>query len=82
MSDTKALHAYVSRETNEAYRLASDEHGVSITGLLEVIGCDLPAILDARPELVRQARRIDAQRRRRDNLPPRRRPAGLRATTG
>lgn len=63
--DSQALHAYLEVGTHQAYVAVSENEGVSITGLLEAIGRDLPAVIAARPELIRQARKVDAIRRRR-----------------
>lgn len=72
MADRQALHAYLSEQAHEAWQGYAEENGVSVTGLLEALGLDLSAEVDAagdatdvRQSWVKQGRRIDAQRRRR-----------------
>lgn len=68
-----ALHASVSDEARDGWRLFAQVHGVSVTGLLEALGLRL-AFLD-RPEkglpvlwreVLAEARAIDAERRSRE----------------
>lgn len=73
MADRSALHAYLSDEAHSTWHRFARENGVSLTGLLEAIGAELDAEIEANgndPDRVRQptvkaARRIDADRRRR-----------------
>lgn len=68
-----ALHCYLSKEAHAAYHDFAAEHGISVSGLLEAIAaqlCDLPGsgnvvIFPGQIDVVKHARRIDAQRRRR-----------------
>jgi hypothetical protein len=78
MADSrKAIHAFLSPDSHEAWHEFAAEHGVSVSGLIEAIALDWAdrsqrgnggsvdydlAEVDA---LSRQARRIDASRRRR-----------------
>ncbi|MGZ4694041.1 MAG: hypothetical protein ACXWCM_03415 [Acidimicrobiales bacterium] len=68
----KAIHAFLTPDSHEAWHEFAAEHGVSVSGLIEAIALDWAdrregddyelAEVDA---LSRQARRIDAGRRRR-----------------
>lgn len=63
----KAIHAYVSAEAMDGWQDFSIEHGISVTSIVEVLGHDFR---DANGEadwgdLVKRARRVDAERRRR-----------------
>jgi hypothetical protein len=66
-----AVHAYLSERACSAWTSLAEENGVSKTGVLEAIGNELADELDGAgfsPEWdlrVREARRIDASRRRR-----------------
>ena len=73
MADSrKAIHAFLTPDSHEAWHEFAAEHGVSVSGLIEAIALDWAdrrdgddfdlAEIDA---LSRQARRIDAGRRRR-----------------
>jgi hypothetical protein len=73
MADSrKAIHAFLTPGSHEAWHEFAAEHGVSVSGLIEAIALDWAdrregedydlAEVDA---LSRQARRIDAGRRRR-----------------
>lgn len=69
--ERRAIHAYLTIEGHDAWHRAAEEAGVSLSGLLEALAADL----DAHPpadgghgrwdEVIRAARKIDAQRRRR-----------------
>jgi hypothetical protein len=73
MADSrKAIHAFLTPESHEAWHEFAAEHGVSVSGLIEAIALDwadrrtgddldLPEV----ESLARQARRVDASRRRR-----------------
>jgi hypothetical protein len=69
MTERQALHAYLGEEAHSGWQSFAEEHGVSATSLCEVIGIDLGAAAisddDIFPDLVKRARKIDAQRRRR-----------------
>lgn len=70
----KALHAYVSDEAHEQWHEFAAEQGVSVSAILEALGTELfaeiagddseasPVTLDV---VVKKARRLDAERRRR-----------------
>lgn len=76
MTDTKyhAIHAYLSIPSRDAWEAFAIEAGCSITGLVEAMGHTLKEDLAITggpiPEKhrlwVRTARRVDADRRRRD----------------
>lgn len=69
--DRAALHAYLSKPAHAGWTEFSEPNGVSLTSLLEALGLELRAELEeTRPDELRQswvkeARRIDAERRRR-----------------
>lgn len=73
MADRQALHAYLSEEAHAAWQQMAEENGVSVTGILEALGKELRQEIrdngnDAegvRRDLIKRARRIDAERRRR-----------------
>lgn len=62
-ADRRAIHAYVSADTHEAWHRFCEEEGISLSGLLEVMGPRLGELLTQ--DEVKAARRIDAERRRR-----------------
>jgi hypothetical protein len=72
-SDTRyrAIHAYLSDDAHATWQDVSTEYGVSVSGLIEAMGADLARREEDRSlgprldTLVRRARRIDADRRRR-----------------
>jgi len=69
----KALHAYVSDDAHEQWHGFAAEQGVSVSAILEALAPELDT--EAKPEptdlgarmtgVVKAARKIDAQRRRR-----------------
>jgi hypothetical protein len=68
----KAIHAYLSPAAHDAWHDFAAENGVSVSGLLEAIANQWSERLargeQALPDeegLVRTARRVDAERRRR-----------------
>jgi hypothetical protein len=68
----KAIHAYLSPEAHQTWHDYAAEHGVSVSGLLEAIATDWAEraergehVYDGDDPLVRKARRVDADRRRR-----------------
>lgn len=67
----RALHAYLSDDAHETWHAVAAELGVSVSALLEAMAIDLrrPASEQAMAtrvdDVVRRARRIDADRRRR-----------------
>ena len=78
MADSrKAIHAFLSPDSHEAWHEFAAEHGVSVSGLIEAIALDWADRRDSSDggsddfdlaevdALSRQARRIDASRRRR-----------------
>jgi len=73
MSSTrKAIHAYLSPEAHDAWHDFAAENGVSVSGLLEAIAHEWASrkargepVLPDEDALVKTARRVDADRRRR-----------------
>lgn len=69
----KALHAYVSDAAHDQWHSFASEQGVSVSAVLEALAGELDAdrveakdpLGDRLDAVVRAARRIDAQRRRR-----------------
>jgi hypothetical protein len=76
----RAVHAYLSDGAHETWQDVATEYGVSVSGLIEALGTDLQKPEDERvlgpqlPGLVKRARRIDADRRRRSGRTPKPRP--------
>lgn len=72
MTERRAVHAYLSADAHEGWLAFSEDNGVSITGLLESLGTELLAEIEAagdsdiRRDWVKRARRVDAIRRRRN----------------
>lgn len=67
-----ALHAYLSRPAHDGITIFATENGVSATALLEALGLEIAAEIEAgadpvevRQDWVKAARKIDAARRRR-----------------
>ena len=73
MAETrKAIHAFLTPTSHEAWHDFAAERGVSVSALIEAMAIDWRERRDGETydlpeleELARQARRIDAQRRRR-----------------
>jgi hypothetical protein len=65
----QALHAYLTEDAHRGWQTFAEENGVSVTSLCEVYGADLmEAALaddDRYRDLVKRARKVDVQRRRR-----------------
>ena len=66
----KALHAYVSDDAHDRWHTFAATHGVSLSATLEVLATELSTqnnepVQDRLEEVVRLARKTDAQRRRR-----------------
>jgi hypothetical protein len=68
----KAIHAYLSPQAHDAWHDFAAENGVSVSGLLEAIANQWAEkvargerVLPDEESLVRTARRVDAERRRR-----------------
>ena len=73
MADSRiAIHAFLTPDSHEAWHEFAAENGVSVSGLIEAMALDWSDrtdgdefALEEVEALSRQARRIDAQRRRR-----------------
>jgi hypothetical protein len=69
--ERRALHAFLSDEAHESWHRVAAELGVSVSGMLEAMAFELEkppkegALGDRVDTLVKRARKIDAQRRRR-----------------
>jgi hypothetical protein len=69
--ERRAIHAYLTVESHEVWHNVSEEAGISLSGFLEALAADMrtyPPENGGHPrwrEIIRSARKIDAQRRRR-----------------
>jgi hypothetical protein len=70
--ERRAIHAYLEVPQHEVWHGVSEEEGVSLSGLLEALAVDMknypPAEDGGHPrwrDVIRSARKIDAERRRR-----------------
>jgi hypothetical protein len=69
----KALHAYVSDDAHDQWHGFAAEQGVSVSAVLEALapeldlgaGAETAVVSDRLEDVVKSARKIDAQRRRR-----------------
>lgn len=64
MTDRSALHAFLSHDAHEGWHGNAARLGVTVSGLLEVMGADLASMTERDP-VVQAARKVDAARRRR-----------------
>ena len=70
-AERRAIHAYLTPESHEVWHRVSEDAGVSLSGFLEAMAHDMgdnPPESGGHPrwdDIVKSARRIDAQRRRR-----------------
>ncbi len=62
----KALHAYVSDDAHEQWHGTCAAHGISASALLEALAPELADMLATDDVLVKAARKVDADRRRKD----------------
>lgn len=63
--DRKALHAYCTDKAHTQWHETCAAQRVSVSALLEALAPELADILDAMPDIVAEAGRIEANRRRR-----------------
>ena len=69
--ERRAIHAYLTADSHEIWHNVAEEAGVSLSGFLEALAADMgsnPPDEGGHPrwnEIVKAARKIDAQRRRR-----------------
>lgn len=69
--ERRAIHAYLTAQSHDVWHSISEDAGVSLSGFLEAIADDFgshPPEKGGHPrwdEVIRSARKIDAQRRRR-----------------
>ena len=67
-ADRRAIHAYVTEEAHDHWHDFAAEQGVSVSAILEALAAELGDVADgsrALDDVVSNARRIDARRRRR-----------------
>ncbi len=62
----KALHAYVSDKAHEQWHETCANQRVSVSAMLEALAPSLADIIEAIPDLVDEAGRIETTRRRRN----------------
>jgi hypothetical protein len=68
MATKKVIHANVSDDTFQSWQEFSIEHGISVTGIIEALGTIGPLAGGrsvSADQLVKEARRVDSERRRR-----------------
>jgi hypothetical protein len=72
--ERRAIHAYLTVPAHEVWHTIAEESGISLSGLLEALAADMknhPPAEGGHPRwngpdgILRSARKIDAQRRRR-----------------
>ena len=69
--ERRAIHAYLTVESHEVWHTVSEEAGISLSGFLEALAADMREFPPESGgharwrEIIRSARKIDAQRRRR-----------------
>ncbi len=69
--ERRAIHAYLTVESHDVWHSVAEEAGVSLSGFLEALAADMkqhPPDAGGHPrwdDVIRSARKIDAQRRRR-----------------
>lgn len=69
--ERRAIHAYLTADSHETWHSVAEEAGVSLSGFLEALATDMgenPPDQGGHPRwdsIVKGARKIDAQRRRR-----------------
>ncbi len=67
----RAVHAYLSDEAHDAWHNLAAEHGISLSGLFEVLAIDFrdnPPDEGGHPrwnQIVKATRKVDVERRRR-----------------
>lgn len=71
--DRRAVHAYLEIESHKVWHTVAEEEGISLSGFLESLAIDMREFPpdENHPrwrEIVRAARKIDANRRRRGAL--------------
>lgn len=64
-NDRRALHAYLSDDAHNEWHAVARQYGVSASALLEALASELANMLDTDDPIVKTARTIDADRRRR-----------------
>ena len=64
--DRKAIHAYCTDKAHDLWHDTCAEHRVSVSAMLEALAPALADIIDALPDIVTEAGRIETTRRRRN----------------
>lgn len=64
-SERKALHAFVSDEAHDHWHDFAAENGVSVSAILEALAPELDHIPGPSDHVIKAARKVDAERRRR-----------------
>lgn len=65
-NERRPIHAYLSPKAHEQWHDTCATQRVSVSVMLEAMGPALADILDALPDLVTEAGRIETERRRRN----------------
>lgn len=66
MKSRKAVHAYLSDEAHDQWQEFAATQGVSVSAILEALAPEFSGAADGEfDKLIKEARRIDARRRRR-----------------
>ncbi len=64
--DRKAIHAYCSDKAHDLWHETCAEQRVSVSAMLEALAPSLGDIIEAIPDIVAEAGRIESARRRRN----------------
>lgn len=73
MPSKSVIHANVSEEAFQGWQEFSIEHGISVTGMIEALGRKGPLVTGkalTADQLVKEARVVDGERRRRGGRKP------------
>ncbi len=66
MTERRAIHAYTSVKAHELWHETCANQRVSVSAMLEALAPALADIIDALPDIVTEAGRIETARRRRN----------------
>lgn len=64
-SERRALHAFVSDEAHDQWHDFAAENGISVSAILEALAPELEHLPGPAEHVIKMARKIDAERRRR-----------------
>ena len=63
--DRRAIHCYVTHTGHDEWNFAADEHGLTVSAIIQALAPRINALLTTEPTLAADARKVDASRRRR-----------------